>query len=201
MVASLLALLLLALLAVASQSDDEFVYRLVNEEYYVRERIDPSNRVLNYNSVLALDSRDVFWRIFENWESFKSKDSVWSGTGSRRTLSNVKYLVLPIVWSDDSATAYSEQELRDIFDSVAAYYARMSWNKLSLSYQLLDQATIDVSKANPGYQEVERAVRRYITDDLMLTEFIDYDAISIIYSRADNGAAFDGTNRGVVNRT
>ena len=200
-VVPLLVLFLLAVQGVAGQSDDEFVYRLVNDEYYVRERIDRSNRILNYNSVLGQDSRDVFWQIYNNWESFKTRDSLWSDSGSRRTLTNVKYVVLPIVWSDDSATPYDEQGLRDALDDVSAYYSRMSWNKHSLSFQLLSQATIDVSKSNPGYLEVERAVRRYITDTLMLTEFVDYDAISIIYSKADNGAAFDGTNRGVVNRT
>jgi len=67
------------------------------------------------------------------------------------------------------------------------YYNRMSFGKLNFDDPLiLSQAVIPVSSINPGFDDLENAVRNILSDENYIAD-VHYNGIIILFNCAKNG--------------
>jgi hypothetical protein len=148
--------------------DDSESYVVVNDEVYLQSAVpDVPNwgrSTLTETKVLTASSRDTFFEIFSRCESFKSERSVWASSESgRRTLSNMKYLILPIWFNDEPTTPADTAKIAAVLEQTKAYYRDMSWSRHDITWQFLEQVQlINISRANPTLSAVSDAAQKHI---------------------------------------
>jgi hypothetical protein len=149
-------------------SDDSESYVVVNDEVYLQSSVpDTPNwgrSTLTETKVLTTSSRDTFFEVFAQFESFKGDSAVWGSTeNGRRTLSKMSYLILPIWFNDEPQTPADTSKIAAVMEQTKLYYSDMSWNRHEISWQFLEQVQlVNISRANPTLNAVSDAAQTHI---------------------------------------
>ncbi len=119
----------------------------------------------------------------------------------RITLKRLKYVIQPVWWKqeeNDSSFDVDESQIEDTYDDNKQIYKDMSWNEMKVSYEILPQQKIGVSKTKPDMNDVKEKTRQ-IVQDSGYVEGVDYDGISVTYWKANDGNLANGGGWGSVN--
>jgi hypothetical protein len=184
--------------------DDSESYIVVNDEVYLQSAVpDVPNwgrSSLSETKVLTSSYRDTFFEIFSRSESFKNEPAVWASTeGDRRTLSNMKYLILPIWFNDEPMTPADTTKIAQVMEQTKLYYRDMSWNRHDITWQFLEQVQlVNISRANPTLNAVSEAAQKHIL--ALGMKFPDtHTGIIISYNVAATGDMNFAGGWGVIN--
>lgn len=108
-------------------------------------------------------------------------------SGKRPTLSNMHYIIQPIWWKDQT-----ERELvdRDAIESAMAdtlrYYREMSWNKMEITFEILNQTVLEVSEVQPTMIWSKKQTEKHLTNS-GYQKNVDYDGIILIHPIPQSG--------------
>mmetsp|Transcript_18375 Transcript_18375/g.22495 ORF Transcript_18375/g.22495 Transcript_18375/m.22495 type:complete len:983 (-) Transcript_18375:152-3100(-) len=139
------------------------------------------------------------WEMIETMDSYKkapiySRDSV----SNKPTDSSFHYLVLPSWWSHQNSglqsLTMSKTKINNIMDKTADYYSDMSFGKLSLTYEVLNQNKIQSTK---NIYEAQRLVKSYI-DSKGYVKNVDYDGIIFLFWESSSALDWGGA-KGQIN--
>jgi hypothetical protein len=97
------------------------------------------------------------------------------------------YLVLPIWWDGQTPqTPASVSTINSVLNQTVQYYKDMSWNRHTMSYQILDQIVLpNVTGDNAGFDNSAAAVRYHVATMLNQTAFGDYQGLVCMYKQAN----------------
>ena len=142
------------------------------------------------------------WEYVEGMEDYKASSPLYSGSEGDLTLTSMKYLLLPIWWSDedpnDPAKTMDPNQLEDIMQQNQDYYADMSWNAMDVSFEIMPQTLFPVSSESPDFGETSDAART-IVDEAGYVDDVDYNGIVLIYFVAQSGPFSFGGGWATVN--
>ena len=152
----------------------------MNERRVSEERIKGST----YGSV-----RDTFWTIFNNMDNLK-EGRPWTSSGSRPTVTDFRYMVVPILWSDRASPSnpISDDEIKGVFSYIEDYYGKMSFGTFMMRYRIHDTVRVDQPSKNPdpSHGKMDRELH-----DLLAKEGyvhgIDFDGALDIYPVVTSG--------------
>ncbi len=134
-------------------------------------------------------------------QSMSPTYSQQNSDGGRLTLKSLKYIILPVWWSEeegDTSFNVDPAQIEATYSANRQYYKDMSWNKMDVTYEILPQAAIGISKANPGMGNVQDETKLKVAEAGKV-EGVDFDGISVAYWKADNGNLANGGGWGSVN--
>jgi hypothetical protein len=135
-----------------------------------------------YSETTSTQRQKDVWNAIQNFPSHKTSSLFDQGT-----LTNFKYIVLPVWWNDESQSNQMDLVVsQSVFSDINQYYKDMSWNKMDVTNEFLTQAVLDVSMSSPGFSETDTAARD-ILSSLGKVKGVDYDGICLIYNVADAG--------------
>lgn len=161
---------------------------LKGDEVYESDILEPksllSRSVETPTKIMQKPGRESFFEIFATIEDFKDESSVWTGSdsSSRKTLSEMHYLVLPMWWQDESPKAPANLDsVRAVLDATVQYYSDMSFGKHSITYEILTQTILGVSKSGSSLNDSAAAARDHIAE-LGRIEFVDYTGVILLYN-------------------
>jgi len=69
---------------------------------------------------------------------------------------------------------------------------------MDVTFEVLDQVAVPISKANPTFDKTAEAAREIIVN-LNETQDEDYDGVALVYNRADAGNLASGGGWATVN--
>jgi hypothetical protein len=165
---SLLVLFIISWTNTSFAFSDVDSYTVVNDEVYLMPNTsqtpNSARSTATETRVSSSSTRDTFFDIFSNFEAFKTEDAVWATTGAgRRTLSKMKYLIVPIWYNDEAKTPADIQNINNVMQEVKQYYNEMSWSRHDITWEILTQVTLaNIPKANPDLDNVAAAVDQHI---------------------------------------
>lgn len=147
--------------------DDPESYVVINDEVYLESSVPDMPNVdfdtLTETKVVTFSGRDLFFEVFSQFESFKHDSAVWGSTeNGRRTLSKMRYLILPIWFNDEAQTPADTSKIITVMEQTKAFYSDMSWNRHEISWSILNQVRLDISRTNPTLTAVSDAAQQHI---------------------------------------
>ena len=111
--------------------------------------------------------------------------------------------MLPIFWdeeTDDEETWEMELgQIEGVMERNREYYLDMSWGKMTVEYETLQQQSIGVSKDGPSWDDTSDAARVVLNDEHGYEEGVDYDSIGLVYNLANSGPFSGGGGWGCIN--
>lgn len=170
-------------------------YQVINGDLY--EILPESQNDLQFENFSASkpmittsnDRQVSVWEAIDDFESYKSSIHYsTSGSNGAKTFTRIRYIILPIWWSDENTSVTMDQnKVRTAFDLTKEFYDAMSFSKISdFSYTLLEQTVFTVSQNNPGFGDTSTAAREIIRNRGYV-KGTDYDQIALVYNNANSG--------------
>jgi len=143
------------------------------------------------------------WSLVNSLDGYK-QSAMWESVNGVRTLKRMKYMILPVWWSDqdpdDEILAMNPTKIENMFETVTQHYTDMSWGAFDLSIEILPQTQLlESSMQNPDMSVVNRETKSIITDTYSKVSGTDYDGVVTIYWKAHNGNLSNGGGWGSVN--
>ena len=153
----------------------------MNERWVSKERIKGST----YGSF-----RDKFWTTFKNMDNLK-EGRPWTSSGSRPTLTDFRYMVVPILWNDhesDPLDPVTDNEIEGIFSYNEDYYGKMSFGTFMMRYLIHDTVRVNLSSKNPAPSmgELNRELHEFFAKEGYV-HGIDFDGVMAIYPIVKSG--------------
>ncbi len=146
---------------------------------------------LQERSLSSSRSNNV-WNIINDMNEYKS-----GRIFTQNTFSKFHYLVLPIWWSDESNNqATRVDQIKSALDGAVDDYKKQSFKKFSLTYEILPQWRIGVSKINPRWFGTRDACFNYVASRGYV-QGRDFDGILMIHNEAASGI-FDHSGGGLA---
>jgi len=143
-------------------------------------------------------NRKRFWENFKKVDDWKDSNIFEPGPDDRPVLSQFKYIVLPIWWSDENENDPDERmdlsTIQNIMDLNNDQYDTMSFDSINVSYQILDQTKFTISSVKPGFGDTETAATEIVNQSGN-----SYDGIILVYHTAQDGPFQGGGGWGNVN--
>jgi len=130
---------------------------------------------LRFASNLDIHGRKM--STFPNMSTFL----LCSSGDDRKTFSGFHYMVLPIYWSGKvwDSLKMDKTLLESHMEAVVDNYAKMSWNKLNLTYTLLDQTEFTMASTDKFWAAKSAAMT--LLENQGYVHEQDYDAILFVY--------------------
>jgi len=137
------------------------------------------------------DRQTDIWSLVNSLDTHK-QSVLWETVNDVRTLKRIKYMILPVWWSDqdpnDVTLAMNSTWIEEPFQKVSQYYKDMSWGAFDLSIEILPQTQLlDSTRGNPNGEVVNRETRTIITNTYSKVAGIDYDAVVTVYWHVQGG--------------
>jgi hypothetical protein len=179
-------------------------YVVVKDEVYLESNISDipnwDRSTATETKVLTSSGRDTFFDIFSNFELTKNDNAVWATThDGRRTLSKMKYLILPVWFNDEAQTPANISRISAVMEKSKIYYNEMSWNRHEISWEFLDQIQlVNISRLSPTLNDVSIAAQQHIAA-LGKQYPVTHTGIIISYNVAIKGDMNFSGGWGVIN--
>mmetsp|Transcript_15971 Transcript_15971/g.19504 ORF Transcript_15971/g.19504 Transcript_15971/m.19504 type:complete len:936 (-) Transcript_15971:113-2920(-) len=141
------------------------------------------------------------WNMIASMDSFKTPP-LYSTSGARPTLTSFHIMVQPTWWQDQNknnpALTMDINAIDEMMAQCVQYYSDMSWGKMSLTYEVLEQKKISMTSEEPKlYGAKDKCVDRVTSQGY--TEGVDYDGIIFIHHTAKSGVFASNGGKGIVN--
>ena len=135
-------------------------------------------------------NRNAFWTIFKDLDNQKEGNS-WTSVKSRPTLTNFRYVVVPIYWNDrqsDPDNPITTEKINVIMNYNKNYYDEMSFGKFKFSHWIHDTVRVNQPSKNPDptFGDAEREMYALLADE-GYNHGSDFDGVIIIYPRTTSG--------------
>ena len=165
--------------------------------YFDNQDTEESVEMSSSSSIVEASSRQVkIWEFMLTFDSFKTSVSYKNNEYGKPTLENIKYIILPIWWNDynmtDPSNVMDPAKVVSSFEINKPYYIDMSWGKMpnGVTWQVLPQELLPVSSVSPTFGDTKDATKDILLNKGFIEE-VDYDAICLMYFKAQSGP-FDG---------
>lgn len=123
-----------------------------------KQYLSPTRKVKVFRSnfnppseIKMTDARRNFFTVFEKRHDYKTNNRIWTtdSPGGQPYFSDLKYMVLPMWWKEDDISdatlTIDIDHVRDTLEFNEDYYDGMSFGKMTMTHQILEQVQLDVS--------------------------------------------------------
>ncbi len=132
------------------------------------------------------DSRsDYVWSIINAMDEYKT-GRIFTQQGGKKTFTSFHYLVLPIWWKDEWVPATGQWQMVQALNGAIDDYTKQSFNKFSLTYEILPQWRSTVSKYDTRWFGAKNACFNHVANQGYV-QGRDYDGIIMIHNSASSG--------------
>ena len=165
------------------------VESLFEGETYHPSKPMPPSRVSP--SIDGLSRQKEVWDFISTFDSYKTSVG-YEIVDGKPTLTNFRYIIVPIWWSDFDITDPEYQMDPDTvlasFVTNKEYYIDMSWGKMpnGVTYEALEQQEFDISSESPSWGETEDSAYRIVGEKGYVQD-VDYNGICIMYYVSKSG--------------
>jgi hypothetical protein len=147
--------------------------------------------------------REEVWNQLVIMDSLKTGPIYETRSGDERpTLTNFKYFVQPVWWSDQdpNASYMNPDQIQMEWDLASQFYNEMSWGAFTLDYEILPQQVLrNASSVNPGWEtETDRLALELVNGQGYL-KGKDFNAVCLLYNLARDGPFSGSGGYGNVN--
>ena len=178
-----------------------------NGSYFDNQDTEESVEMLSSSTIVEGFSRQAkIWEFILTFDSFKTSVFYKNNEYGKPTLEYLKYIILPIWWSDyditNPSTVMDPAKVVSSFELNKPYYIDMSWGKMpnGVTWQVLPQEIFPISSVSPTHDDTKEA-----TKDILLNkgfvEGVDYNATCLMYFHAQSAPLNNGGGWASVNGT
>ncbi len=150
---------------------------------------------LQERSLSSSRSNNV-WNIISNMDEYKT-GRIFTQNQGKATFSSFHFLVLPIWWNDETNNKVTEvHDIKSVLDGAVDDFTKQSFKKFRLTYEILPQWRINISKFNPRWFGTKNACFSHVASRGYV-QGIDFDGIIMIHNEAASGI-FDHSGGGLA---
>jgi len=133
------------------------------------------------SNITMTEHRENFFKVYDERHDYKTK-TIWN-SASQPVLTNFKYIILPIWWSDeDTSTSMDLSQIEGIMDENNQYYDNMSYGNIDVTYEILNQVQFTVSKASPDFDDTATATFEMLESLGYTKDSGQFDGVMLIYN-------------------